>query len=252
MEATKEVLEAMFDEMLASVHLFKKKTYADTFKKFWDKYKGIIDDISKHYEEAEDKEALLDELACVIPDYAYQKMQKMPKRQRQVHAIDYNMTVVVYVVPVITYTKDAVCDKLAELLTQKWNQKDICNLTIGRTSYEELCSGFKWKLCYITTAVCESQHKPDDCYELTTLRNYRDQYLMQTEEGQKLVEAYYDIAPGIVLSVGMQKNADEIYKGIYRDYLLPCIQMTETGRNEECKKLYIEMVRHLQKKYLYS
>ena len=42
------------------------------------------------------------------------------------------------------------------------------------TSFEEIEQGFRKKFCYITSAVCETFGKPDDCYELTLLRNYRD------------------------------------------------------------------------------
>ena len=47
--------------------------------------------------------------------------------------------------------------------------------------YETLAGGFRKKkflgLCFITTAVCESEGKPDDCAELTAFRAFRDGYL---------------------------------------------------------------------------
>ena len=97
--------------------------------------------------------------------------------------------------------------------------------------------------------MCESRNLPDDCYELETLRKYRDGYLMQTEEGKRLVEEYYDIAPGIVMAVNMHRDASDIYEKIYQKYLVPCIQDAESGRNEECKERYINMVTELQNEY---
>lgn len=41
------------------------------------------------------------------------------------------------------------------------------------------------KFCYITTAVCETFGKPDDCYELRLLRTYRDGYLAGTRAERK-------------------------------------------------------------------
>ena len=97
--------------------------------------------------------------------------------------------------------------------------------------------------CYITTAVCESLNKPDDCYELTTLRKYRDEYLLSTESGREIVEEYYNIAPTIVKRIGRQDDAGEIYRGIWDEYLSPCIHLIEKGRKEECKDRYSEIGR---------
>lgn len=38
--------------------------------------------------------------------------------------------------------------------------------------------------CYITTATCEEYGKPDDCYELTTFRNFRDNWLKNNPMGK--------------------------------------------------------------------
>ncbi|GHU54664.1 hypothetical protein FACS1894132_09650 [Clostridia bacterium] len=52
--------------------------------------------------------------------------------------------------------------------------------------------------CYITTAVCTSLEKPDDCYELTLLRNFRDTFLKNQPDGETLIKPYYEDAPRIV------------------------------------------------------
>ena len=111
--------------------------------------------------------------------------------------------------------------------------------------------GFKKNiLCYITTAVCEYQNKPDDCYELEILRRYRDTYLMQTKEGRSLVQEYYDIAPRIVWAIDMQPDKDKIYQELYSEYLMPCIHYVEEECNKECKDLYVDMVRSLEKRFI--
>ena len=87
--------------------------------------------------------------------------------------------------------------------------------------YHNIDKGFKKKLCYITTAVCRSQNKPDNCYELTALREYRDNYLMNSNLGRELVDEYYNIAPGLVMMIDMQQEAEKIYQNIYDKYLPP-------------------------------
>ena len=144
----------------------------------------------------------------------------------------------------------------AQQLTQRmvdiWNEK-MPEYKIGHSTYEGISGGFKKGIfCYITTAVCRSMHKPDDCYELAALRAYRDGYLSETEEGRHIVEEYYNIAPTIVKRIDREDGADEIYQGIWDEYLSPCIRLIEEDKKEECKELYVTMVRSLEKKYLYS
>ena len=71
--------------------------------------------------------------------------------------------------------------------------------------------------CYITTAVCKSLNKPDDCYELNLLREYRDQYLMGTKDGE-ICKEYYNIAPTIVKRIDRSPDASEIYADIWEKY----------------------------------
>ena len=71
-----------------------------------------------------------------------------------------------------------------------------------------------------------------------------------SDGGRKLVEEYYNIAPTIVKRINREKNADEIYRGIWNDYLSPCIRLIEEGRNEECREVYSQMVRRLEKDYM--
>ena len=121
------------------------------------------------------------------------------------------------------------------------------------STYEGIRDGCtRGMFCYSTTAVCRSLDKPDDCYELTALRQYRDEYLLSFESGKSLVEEYYNIAPTIVKRINRQKNAGEVYRGIWDRYLSPCIRLIEEDKKEECREVYSQMVRKLEKEYLYS
>ena len=103
--------------------------------------------------------------------------------------------------------------------------------------------------CFITTAVCGSLNKPDDCFELTTFRNFRDGWLKNQSDGKNLIAEYYSIAPKIVDAINKAVDAKEIYKNIWLNYLRPCLEFIKNGDNFSCKEKYIEMVRELQKKY---
>ena len=108
----------------------------------------------------------------------------------------------------------------------------------------------KIKGCFITAAVCDSFNKPDDCFELTTFRNFRDNWLALQSDGKNLIEEYYKIAPQIVANIDKLTNANEIYKKLWCDWLAPCLEFIKVGDNVACKDKYVEMVNRLKKLYL--
>ena len=89
--------------------------------------------------------------------------------------------------------------------------------------------------------------KPDDCYELTVLRRYRDTWLAGQPGGEALIQRYYDTAPGIIAKIDTRTDSKRIYDDVYRRYLQPCIRYIEEGAYEACKNLYIEMTEKLDK-----
>ena len=104
--------------------------------------------------------------------------------------------------------------------------------------------------CFVTTAVCASFNKPDDCFELTAFRKFRDEWLAAQPDGKSLIAEYYSIAPAIVKKINTLSDAAQIYKNIWQKYLEPCLNFIRNGDNLACKNKYVEMVRTLKKKYL--
>ena len=104
--------------------------------------------------------------------------------------------------------------------------------------------------CFITTAICKSLGKADDCEELTTLRKFRDEWLVNQLEGKDLIAEYYSIAPQIVNKINSLPNSAQVYKNLLHDYLEPCLVFIEHGNNQACKQLYTEMVTYLKGNYL--
>lgn len=254
MEELKLALTGIFDEMILQVKAFRRKTYDGIFTECHNKHKQTMHAIENLCKEAaeEEREVLLDQIAAVIPLHAQEAMQKLPKRQKERDAVDYNMNMAVYIVPLLTYEHQEYCEQIADQMVAKWNEMDITGLTLMRSKYEDIAGGFKKGLCFITTAICESRSQPDDCYELTTLRSYRDSYLLHTEDGKALVEEYYEIAPGLVRIIDMQKDVKQVYEGLYEKWLMPCIRHIESGEADVCKALYVDMVQELKNTYLYS
>lgn len=248
MYQTKAKLVIFFNEMLNEVDKFKKNTYDDIFFEALKKHELLFKSLTDLLE----NESMIEEMASVLPNYAKPIIANFDKKQRHAQEMNYNLNMAVYIIPAITYSKHPNLEKLAKRTVELWNEKEVTSLTLKYSTYDDIDKGFKKKLCYITTAVCQHQDKADDCYELTTLRNYRDSYLMQSEAGREIVEEYYNIAPGLVMMIDMQKDADHIYQNIYEEYITPCIQYIENEHKEECCKLYMQMVNNLKKQYLYS
>lgn len=253
MDSIRKELVDFFEEMLIEVPKFNRGSYNRIFLEAFEKHKELLTRISDVCEDAskDERQSVMMEIASILPEYVKKKLCTLEKKKDNI-SIDHNMNMAIYIIPVLTYTHDMYCEKVSRMMVDVWNEKKVTHLNLGFSTYEGIANGFKKKLCYITTAVCEQQCKPDNCYELTTLRDYRDTYLMQTEEGRTLVEEYYNIAPGLVMIMDMQKDREHIYEDIYNSYLLPCIRYIEAGQKEECSILYQKMVRTLQNKYFYS
>jgi hypothetical protein len=102
--------------------------------------------------------------------------------------------------------------------------------------------------CFITTACTSARGLPDDCDELTTLRQFRDGYMRGLERGNALIDLYYDIAPQVVAAIGAQENAKQVYDHLY-SVIRACVEHIKNGRNERALAIYVEMVKKLTRQY---
>lgn len=90
---------------------------------------------------------------------------------------------------------------------------------------------------------------PDNCYELQTLRNFRDVYLAQTPVGRLMIEEYYETAPEIVDAIKATGNGNEIFKGLYSE-ITEIVSLIENGELEEAVLVYRNLTLSLKNKYL--
>jgi len=97
--------------------------------------------------------------------------------------------------------------------------------------------------CFITTAVMKAmatsgQPFQDDCKELQDARKFRDTFMQETSERRELVKQYYAEAPQIVSLISQLEFADEIFTGLYTDFLVPCLEAMNSGENEAALHIY--------------
>jgi len=94
-------------------------------------------------------------------------------------------------------------------------------------------------LCFITTAVCHTMNKPDDCYELNVLREFRDTWM--TANHPELIEQYYAEAPMIVSRISAMPEAAKIFNDFNRDFIQPAVKHIEEGENEIAFRTYMNL-----------
>lgn len=127
----------------------------------------------------------------------------------------------------------------------------LCVIENGVASYadEDNNTSSSSDGCFITTAVCGSLNKPDDCEELTILRSYRDNWLRKQPGGEEIVQEYYRIAPTIVSNIDKEDNHSSVYLDLLHNSIQPCIEDIKKGDYEKCKERYMDMVLNLKKKF---
>lgn len=240
----------LYEKTRKSAEKFHKRTYHTEIEQLKEEEQKLLELVK---EQIEDSEESMQHVAVCVPQYVSGLLAGIhSRRKREQFAIEYNMAMAAFFVPLMGEIQSSKTKAFTQAIVSSWNQNMPEN-KIGHSTVAEIEQGFrKGMLCYITTAVCKSLQKPDDCYELTLLRDYRDRYLMETRDGAALVQEYYDIAPTIVKRIDQQSDASEIYGRIWKEYLKPCVHLIEAGRQEACRELYTEMVRSLEKQYLYS
>jgi hypothetical protein len=92
-------------------------------------------------------------------------------------------------------------------------------------------------LCFLTTACCEHKGLPDDCEELTILRNFRDTFVPKD-----LIEEYYRIAPNICVKLqGDRDTLDKVYEAVRS-----CVEDIKANRKWSALIKYRNMVNALK------
>jgi hypothetical protein len=104
----------------------------------------------------------------------------------------------------------------------EWNDSDKCG-------------------CYITTACVEYVGEPDNGKTLTTLRKFRDGYMLKNAELVPLVEQYYSTAPQYVAKLKSMPNNKQIFENFYYNYIITAVSEIETGKYTEALNIYKQL-----------
>jgi hypothetical protein len=147
----------------------------------------------------------------------------------------------------------------------KLDGKDECRFTLD---CETLRAGLEWASerkqalakragdgectppegCFITTACCEVLGLDDDCFELRTLRRYRDHVLAKRPGGEAAIARYYALAPLILARLPREARAPRL-RSIYARHILPAALAARLGLNAVAYRLYARMVEDLASEF---
>lgn len=247
-ETAAEALQNLLYGIENPMQYFKKNLYMDFYKKYLFENAKNLSVLEQFYLGSEERELQMEQVAESLAARVDEELKGLRGKKKDELQMDYNLSMVVYVFPALLETNEASGQAWIDVLAAAW-KKHFPKTELKAASSKEINAGFRYRFCYITTAVCESQHKPDDCYELSLLRSFRDDYLLKSPQGEAMVHEYYDVAPSIVKHIGKREDADRIYEGIWQQYLSPCIRLIEADRREECVDLYKKMVYELKEQY---
>ncbi len=100
--------------------------------------------------------------------------------------------------------------------------------------------------CYLTSACMKYfQEKFDDnCYELTVLRWFRDNFVSKED-----IEHYYEVAPIIVEAINKEEKSNIIYNYIYDNIVNYCIEQIEQENYDKAYSRYKNSVLTLEEQF---
>ncbi len=230
---------------------FKKNLYEGEFEAYYAGRRALFEALDQVYRNDENPEESLQKLVEHLIQTAQDELQEIRfKGRRTQRQLDYNFLISVYLVPSMMKYPAEFSEPFADCLIKQWNR--TFQTSLGKATYDDINKGFRRKLCYITTAVCEGLDKGSDCAELELLKAYRDQYMEATPEGRAMVDEYYDIAPTIVKRIEKDADSRKVYQELYENYLVPCIHLIQDGQYEACRDTYQEMVLELKNRYMHQ
>ena len=238
----------------AKVRAFRKDSYHELFERYKEEnyafYPAIKLVLDNAPDDAESFDGICHQIAGGFIRTQEAELEQVKKKNEKFTVqMDKNMFMAVYVLPSVKEIGGTRADELAEAICKEWG-KSFKDSNIIASDYDSIVKGFKRKLCYVTTAVCQNLNKGEDCEELRLIKEFRDGYLSATKEGQALIGEYYDIAPTLVKRIAKDAEAEAKYIWLWDHYLAPCVAFIRAGAQEECKETYCEMMEELRKEYM--
>ena len=103
--------------------------------------------------------------------------------------------------------------------------------------------------CYLTTIVCEILGLEDDSDILNTMRNFRDNYMLNRPETYVSLIEYDIVGPKIAEALKKEAYSKEIAYLLLNERIIPIVEKIKSGKNEEALEDYTNMTNRLKEIY---
>lgn len=105
-------------------------------------------------------------------------------------------------------------------------------------------------VCVLSEACFRAKGLPDDCEELELLRRFRDEWLAEREDGERIIGEYYWLAPQIVQKINASADSSTIYEDLYNRLVVESVRLIRDNQEEKAFSNYFKIFEELKKKYL--
>lgn len=231
-----------------------KQDYLPAFERYEAENREVFERLSVYAMSCpQGRDAMVKEVVTDFLNRIEVYMQENPrwesKRRRDEVFFETKVVLALYLTPLARKLKLPVSEAFRSELHRQWMQRWPKQVW-QPGDYETMVNGFrKLKFCFITTATCCHEGKPDDCAELTAFRAFRDGWLRNSEGGEALIQEYYALAPAIVACIEYCDDSAECYAKIRSRWLESCYRALREERPADCRRLYVEMVQTLRNTY---
>lgn len=96
--------------------------------------------------------------------------------------------------------------------------------------------------CYITTACAQNAESPRAEGDLAVLRQWRDDVLAKSPDGEVMIGAYYDTAPQITSDINTRPDAPDVYTKLHGQYIRPAVDAINSGDDAGALQMYMQLV----------
>lgn len=251
-------IAAILEQADLRIKEFKRDTYEESFQKYLQDNASVfsqLNEISAEEVPLEEQDRNREAAADCLAVKAEEMLAAAKNRtKRETMQLNLNLYMVSYFLPaIVAYQRqcggrEEDMKKLTTAICDRWAVSFKNHIQVS--DYESIKSGFKQKLCFVTTAVCQGMQKPQDCREIALMKRYRDEYLLRQEDGEAVVHEYYDIAPTIVKRIAKEASPEEKYLYLWNHYIKKCVELVEHNQNEQCRSLYEVMMNELKEEYM--
>ena len=106
--------------------------------------------------------------------------------------------------------------------------------------------------CLIATACTEAKGLPDNCYELSLLRLFREEYVAKLPDGEAVLAEYREKAPKVVSAIEAfgEEGAGEVWQYLYERGVSLAIELILGCMWDEAFEAYEAMCRELERHFV--